>query len=107
MSKPTKKSDKELYALLNEKIKAGEYVFKKHARQRQKDRSISDLQVLDILEGKPGHRRHRNKIKDSYEERKKGWKYCVEGMNPDKRKIRIIISFEEVLVPIITVMWID
>lgn len=107
MSKPTKKSDKELYALLNEKIGQGKYVFKAHARQRQKDRNISDLDVLDILEGKHGRGRHRNKQKDSYEDGKKDWKYCIEGINPDKKKMRIIISFEEDLIPIITVMWIE
>lgn len=107
MSKPTKKSDKELYALLNQKIGRGEYVFKKHARQRQKDRNISDLEVLDILEGKRGRGRHRNKSKDSYEDGKEDWKYCIEGVNPDKKKMRIIISFEEDLIPIITVMWIE
>jgi hypothetical protein len=107
MSKPGKKSDRELFTLLDEKIGRGEYVFKRHARQRQKDRNISDLEVLDILEGKYGRRRHRNKVKDSFEEGKEDWKYCIEGVNPDKKKMRIIISFEENLIPIITVMWID
>jgi hypothetical protein len=29
---PIKKSDKELYDLLNRKVLAGEYIFKKHSR---------------------------------------------------------------------------
>ena len=104
---PKKKTDKELFGLLDEKIAARDYVFKKHARQRQKDRSISDLEVLDILEGKAKRDRHRNKTKDKYEQGKNDWNYCVEGQNLDKKKIRVIISFEEDMIPIITVMWIQ
>ena len=105
-NKPKKKSDRELFGLLTEKIENGDYVFKKHAKQRQKDRTISDLEVLDILEGKPKRNRHRNKVKDKYEEGRDDWNYCIEGQNLDKKKIRIIVSFEEDLIPIITVMWI-
>ena len=104
--RPLKKSNKELFELLDVKIAAGEYVFKKHAKQRQSDRVISDLEVLDILEGKRNRNRYRNKVKDKYEEGKEDWNYCIEGQNLDKQKIRIIISFEAGLIPIITVMWI-
>jgi hypothetical protein len=103
---PTKKSDKELYELLTRKILSGEYVFKKHSRQRQKDRGITDLEVLDILEGKKGRKRHRNKSKDRCDPEREDWNYCIEGVNLDDFKIRIIVSFEQGLLPIITVMWI-
>jgi hypothetical protein len=103
---PIKKSDKELYELLTTKILSGEYVFKKHSRQRQKDRNITDIDVLDLLEGKKGRRRHRNKLKDKYESGREDWNYCIEGVNIDDKPIRIIISFEYGLLPIITVMWI-
>jgi len=53
-NKPIKKTDTEFFALLDTKIIGGEYIFKKHARSRQKDRSITDLEVLGILEGKKG-----------------------------------------------------
>ena len=104
--KPAKKTDKELLELLDKKIVAGDYVFKKHARQRQKDRTITDLEVLDILEGKSKRNRHRNKSKDKYEKGRKDWNYCIEGKNLDEKEIRIIISFEDEMIPIITVMWI-
>ncbi len=107
MNQPRKLKDIELYHLLDSKISKGDYVFKKHARQRQKDRNISDLEVLNILEGRTGYRRHRNKAKDGHEDQKEEWKYCIEGINPDKKKMRIIISFEDGLIPIITVMWIN
>lgn len=104
---PKKLSDRELYHLLDVNIARGNYVFKKHARQRQKDRNISDAEVIQVLEGRSGRRRHRNKLKDSYEAGKEAWKYCREGINPDNNKLRIIISFEEGVIPIITVMWIN
>jgi hypothetical protein len=105
-SEPIKKSDKELYDLLNRKILTGEYIFKKHSRQRLKDRGITDIEVLDILEGKKGRKRHRNKEKDKYETGRDDWNYCIEGVNLDDFKIRIIVSFEQGLLPLITVMWI-
>jgi hypothetical protein len=105
-AKSLKKTDKILFSLLDDKIAKGEYVFKPHAKQRQKDRSISDLEVLYILEGKAGCNRHRNKKKDVYKKENIDWNYCIEGKNPDKKEIRVIISFEDDLIPIITVMWI-
>lgn len=106
IKKPRKKSDKELFSILDKKIANAEYIFKKHAKQRQKDRTINDLEVLDILEGRVNRNRHRNKQKDKYEEGREDWNYCIEGQNLERRKIRIIISFEDKMVPIITVMWI-
>ena len=107
IKKPSKKPDKDFFSEVVEKIEKGFYIFKKHARQRQKDRTISDLEVIDILEGKKGRKRRRNKSKDKYEEGNQDWNYCIEGENPDGNKIRIIISFEDGVLPIITVMWIN
>jgi len=106
MGKPKRKSDKELFTLLDEKIIKGEYVFKYHAEQRKNERAISELEVLDTLEGRAKRKRHRNKKKDKYEEGREDWNYCIEGCNLDKEKIKIIISFEGDIIPIITVMWI-
>ena len=105
--RPTKKTDRELFRLINKMLTNGEYVFKRHAKSRQKDRAISDLEVLDILEGKRNRNRHRNKRKNKYEIGNEDWNYCIEGNNLDKKKMRIIISFENGLIPIITVMWIE
>ncbi|WP_115712761.1 DUF4258 domain-containing protein [Legionella sainthelensi] len=107
--KPLKKTDKELFALIEQKIKEKNYLFMPHARQRGQERNISDLDVLNILEGKPGYERSRNKQKDSYElqylnEQPQDWKYCIEGKDIDGKKVRIIISFTEDLMPIITVI---
>jgi hypothetical protein len=107
--KPAKKTDLELFTLIEQKIKQREYVFLNHARQRQLERNISDLDVLNILEGKQGYDRTRNKKKDIYEpqyihETPEDWRYCIEGRNIDGKKVRIIITFTDNLMPVITVI---
>ncbi|MCW8409784.1 DUF4258 domain-containing protein [Legionella sp. PATHC035] len=108
--KPLKKADKELFILIERKIKEKNYLFTTHAKKRGQERNISDLDVLNILEGKPGYERKRNKKKDSYDElqdlndQPQDWKYCIEGKDIDGKKVRIIISFTEDLMPIITVI---
>lgn len=59
--KPVKKTDRELFELLAEKISKKEYIFLTHAKKRLRDRNISDLEVLRILKGEKGYRRKRNK----------------------------------------------
>lgn len=105
--KPIKKTDKELFSLIELKIAHRKYIFLKHSRQRMIERSILELEVLNILSGKKGHERHRNKKKDSYElgsfsELPQDWKYCIEGCDIDGELIRIIITFTNDLMPIIT-----
>lgn len=102
--KPNKKTDLELWAILAKKISDGNYIFAKHAKQRLKDRDITDIEVLDILENKKNRKRKRNKRKDEYEPGRQDWKYCIEGHDIDGLKIRIIISFNEELMVIITVI---
>jgi hypothetical protein len=41
--KPIKKTDKELFLIIEEKIKQGNYVFLPHAKQRLKERNITLL----------------------------------------------------------------
>ena len=95
-ARPLKKTDRELMRTVSTRIELGEYVFLNHAKQRLQDRNISDLDVLAILQGKPGRRRKRNKAKDKYEDGRQDWNYCIEGVNVDMEKIRIIISFLEI-----------
>lgn len=108
-NKPDKKTDKELWILIEENIESGNYLFLRHAKKRQKDRDISDIDVLDILENKDGRKRQRNKRKDSYAEGRIDWNYCIEGLDLNgQNKIRIIVSFEEKLsLLIVTVLRLD
>jgi hypothetical protein len=105
--KPIKKTDKELFLIIEEKIKQGNYVFLPHAKQRLKERNISELDVVYLLSGKKGYERKRNKSKDIYESfsltmQAEDWKYCIEGQDIDRNKLRIIITFTDDLMPIIT-----
>lgn len=84
--------------------KGGKYIFLNHAKQRLKDRNITDIEVLDILENKKFSNRRRNKAKDKYEVGFQDWNYCIEGCNVDGNKIRIIVSFVDDWMPIITVI---
>ncbi len=109
VKKPSKKTDQELFTLIEQNIKEKNYIFVKHAKERQQQRNISDLDVLNILKNKPGSDRKRNKSKDSYEsshvhEKQQDWKYCIEGKDIDEKRVRIILTFTDDQMPIITVI---
>lgn len=105
--KPIKKNDKELWGLISEKISNGNYLFVTHAKKRLKDGGVIDIDILDILENKENRKRKRNKKKDTYIPGYQDWNYCIEGSGLDGEKIRIIISFNEDLMLIITVIRLD
>ena len=106
VKKPKKKTDYELFELIEKSIRNGDYVFLPHARKRIGERRILEPVILAILEDKTGRKRKRNKAKDSYKTGNIDWNYCIEGVDPNNQKIRIILSFTKELMPIITVMWI-
>ncbi|HRD70354.1 MAG TPA: DUF4258 domain-containing protein [Legionella sp.] len=108
-AKPVKRPDKELFALIEQKIREKSYAFVPHAQQRMLERCILEIDVINILKGISGYERSRNKLKDIYEaqyihEDAEDWKYCIEGKTIDGKKVRIIITFAEDLMPIITVI---
>ena len=101
-----KLNDLELWELIEQQIECGNYVFSEHSRERQKERMISDLQVLAVLQNQFGCKRYRNKRKDRYDDQWENWVYCIEGCTSDDKKMRIILTFTEEMMPIITVMWV-
>src|SRR5689334_8013724 len=105
--KPNKKTDAELWALIAKMIPNGNYIFLRHAHNRLKDRNVSDIDVLDILENKLNRKRKRNKSKDVFLPSYSDWNYCIEGNDLDGKKIRTIISFDDELMLVITVIRID
>lgn len=107
MERSKKKTDRELFRLVSEKIIRGEYFFTNHARQRLIERELLELEILDILNGKSGKKRKRNKRKEKYTADCQDWNYCIEGVGVNKNKIRIIFSFSEENVVIITVISIN
>jgi hypothetical protein len=107
--KPIKKTDKELFALIEEKINQRKYIFMSHSERRMRERHVSQLDVIYLLAGKKGYGRTRNKKKDVYEsisiiEVAQDWKYCIEGCDIDGHALRVIVTFTEDLMPIITVI---
>lgn len=106
--KPVKKTDKELFAIIEKCTADKDYIILPHAKKRQIDRNITDIDILDILENKGNRKRKRNKKKDEYEDGFIDWKYCIEGLDLDEEtKIRIIISFDESNLLVITVIRLD
>ena len=104
IKKPIKKNDKELWDLIAEKISNSDYVFALHAKDRQKTRNVTDIDVLDILENKENRKRKRNKRKDIYIKGYQDWNYCIEGLDLDENNIRIIVSFNDELMMVVTVV---
>lgn len=102
INKPKKKADGALFQLISEKIICGEYFFTNHAKQRIIERGLLELEILQILNGMPSKKRRRNKRKDQFTEDNPDWNYCIEGMSVNENKIRIIFSFSETYMIIIT-----
>lgn len=102
--KPSKKTDKALWDLIELKIQKIEYIFLSHAKKRQVNRNITDIDVLDILENKKGRQRKRNKQKDTYTDGFEDWNYCIEGVDLNNKKIRVIVSFDSTFMLVITVI---
>ena len=101
----------ELFALIENRIQAGQYIFSPHATARGLQRGITEEEVIDMLRGRKGYSRHWNKGKDAFESpwysQELQWRYCIEGSTPDGDELRVIITFDEVLMPIITVIKLD
>ncbi len=68
-----------------------------HATDRASEREISRPEIIHVL--KTG--RH-EKRKDQYHEHYKAWNYSIRGFTVDRRDIRVIVSFEETTLLIIT-----
>jgi hypothetical protein len=104
--KAAKKTDFDLWSLIYNKITGVRYVFLNHAKARLVDRKITDIEVLDILEHK--NKCRRNKSKDSFIPGYPDWKYCIEGKSfADQPNIRVIISFDQEFMLVITVIRLD
>lgn len=104
--KAMKRNDFELWKLISQKIIGVRYIFLTHAKDRLIDRKITDVEVLDILEHKDKCKR--NKSKDSFIQGYPDWKYCIEGKSFEGQpNLRVIISFDEEFMLVITVIRLD
>jgi hypothetical protein len=91
-----------LFQKIKECIESGTYLFTKHAIDRREEREVTIPDVLYVLKnGVP------EKRKDTWDELYKTWKYAIKGNTVDKDPLRIIVSFAESGMLIITVIRID
>jgi hypothetical protein len=78
-------------------LDAGRYLDTRHALERQYEREITRPEVFYVL--RHGyHEKRKDKFEDSYQ----AWNYAVRGKTIDKRELRIIVSFDESNMLIIT-----
>lgn len=110
MKKPKKIADsvKDFFNIIDEKIDSGQYVLTPHAQQRAIERRLPLEDILNLLQGKSGYSRQwikgKDEFKQTYIDEPPAWFYRVEGTTPDKVKMRIIITFDDQQMPIITVI---
>lgn len=101
-------NSKELFTIIENKIAQGMCIFTDHAKQRGTQRGITDEEVLNILENKKGYTRRWIQVKDTFEayyiDEPPTWRYCIEGTTLDKEEVRIILTFTDDWMPIITVI---
>ena len=73
------------------------YYDTRHAKERQTERVITRPEILHVLR----NGRH-ERGKDSYQERYRAWNYAIRGRTIDKRDIRVVVSFDDNSMLIIT-----
>ncbi len=97
MKRPEK--EKNLLNKVKECIESGRYYDTRHATDRQNERLITRLEILQIF--KTGF--HEAK-KDKFDEVYKAWNYAIRGRTLDKKYLRIIVSFDRHQMLIITAL---
>lgn len=71
-----------------------------HALERMKERRIILSDVKEAI-----YNGRRDEVKDEFNKKTGQWKYAIQGLNDDRDKdIRLIISFNDPLAIIITVI---
>ena len=85
-----------------EAVGRGEYLISNHAYLRSRDRLIPTAHVEHILL----HGFHEQK-KDSFRREFGSWNYAIRGKSPDKFNARIVVTFTEEDLFVITVINLD
>jgi hypothetical protein len=88
MSRPDKHPD--LMNHIRYCIDTGRFLDTRHAVERQLGRQISRLDLLFAL--KNGFH---EKAKDKFDENYQAWNYSIRGKTVDAQNLRIIVSFDE------------
>ncbi len=102
---PTKKTTAELMLAIKQAINSGDYYFTDHGEFRSKTRRmVNDLEIIRIL--KSNNKWHEAR-RDKFEIGNQDWNYHIRGINADGDSIRIVISFDENGMTILTVINLD
>ena len=86
--RPPKMAD--LMDKVREALDSGQYVDMVHAQERQIQRQIIRPEYTYVLRN--GYHEAR---KDTFEEPYNAWNYAVRGKTFDKRDLRVIVSFDD------------
>ncbi|MFN8672350.1 MAG: DUF4258 domain-containing protein [Candidatus Sericytochromatia bacterium] len=101
IKKKLKRPEKEPNLLLKikEAINSGNYRDVTHALERSIERAITRAEYLYVLK----NGRHEKK-KDEFKEEYNNWNYAIRGKTLDEKELRVIVSFEENGLLVITVI---
>lgn len=88
-----------LMGVVREKVQQGDFILMPHAIERRLQRSISVNDIVHVLT--TGW--HEAK-KDRYQEAYFAWNYSIRGKTIDNRSLRIVVSFDENAMLVITVI---
>lgn len=98
--KPPK--DENVLIKIRKCIEEDKYTISRHATLRQSERNVNLAEVLYVL--KIGYEEKR---KTSFDESNNVWKYAIRGKTKiEKKDVRVIVSFDEFEMLIITVMYV-
>jgi hypothetical protein len=95
----SKKKVENLLEAVRKALESGNYLDTTHAAERQGQRKITRPEMLYVL--RHGHHEAR---KDKCEELYNEWNYAIRGRTVDRRELRIIVSFDDAGMLIITAM---
>lgn len=96
-SKPEKEPN--LLQKIKDAINSGQYRDATHATERTIEREITRPEYLYVLK----NGRH-EKSKDKFKQEYNSWNYAIRGKTLDERELRVVISFEENGLLVITVI---
>ena len=88
-----------LLGKIKESITNENYIFTNHALTRGKERGIDVPTTIHVLLSG-----HEEKKKTTFDKETKSWKYAIRGTTIDELGIRVIVSFYDDGMLIITVM---
>jgi hypothetical protein len=99
-----KKAVKEKHLLLKVRkcIESGDYLYTEHARIRMTQRDVSRNDVTEVLLNG-----YHEKSKDAFDFHYRCWKYALRGKVDEIKDIRVIVSFDDFGLLIITVIDIE